>query len=49
LTYIIHQSPESLKEFFDGLEKIAEKNNVHFYISINGDETMIPEFIQKYI
>ena len=43
------KSPESLKEFFDGLEKIAEKNNVHFYISINGDETMIPEFIQKYI
>ena len=49
LTYIIHQSPESLKEFFDGLEKIAEKNNVHFYISINGDETAIPEFIKKYV
>lgn len=49
LTYIIHQNPESLKDFFDGIEKIAEKNNVHFYISINGDEAEIPEFIKKYI
>ena len=49
LTYIIHQSAESLKEFFDGLEKISEKNNVRFYISINGDENAIPDFIQKYV
>ena len=39
----------SLKEFFEGLEKISEKNNVRFYISINGDENNIPDFIQKYV
>ena len=33
----------------DGLEKISEKNNVRFYISINGDENAIPDFIQKYV
>lgn len=49
LTYIIKQTPESLKEFFEGLEKISEKNNVCFYISINGDENNIPDFIQKYV
>ena len=49
LTYIIHQTPESLKEFFEGLEKIADKANVHFYISINGDETAIPDFIKKFV
>ncbi len=49
LTYIIHQTPESLREFFDGLEKISSKNNVSFYISINGDENAIPDFIQKYV
>ena len=49
LTYIIHQNPESLKEFFDGLDKISTAMNVNFYISINGDEAAIPEFIQKYI
>ena len=49
LTYIIHQTPESLREFFDGLEKISTKNNVSFYISITGDENVIPDFIQKYV
>ncbi|MBR5786990.1 MAG: hypothetical protein IKY41_09890 [Clostridia bacterium] len=49
LTYIIHQTPDSLKEFFEGLERISENNNVRFYISINGDENAIPDFIQKYV
>lgn len=49
LTYIIHQDPDSLKSFFSGLEKIADKNNVRFFISINGDENAIPDFIQKYV
>ncbi len=49
LTYIIHQDADSLRAFFEGLEKIADKNNVRFFISINGDENAIPEFIQKYV
>ena len=49
LTYIVHENPESLKTFFDGLEKISAEHNAHFYISINGDENNIPDFIAPYV
>ena len=49
LTYIVHENPESLKTFFDGLEKISVEHNAHFYISINGDENNTPDFIAKFI
>lgn len=49
LTYIVHQDAESLKKFFEGIDKISKEHNVHFYISINGDETNIPSFIAPYI
>ncbi len=49
LTYIVHQDAQSLKLFFSGVDKISKEHNVHFYISINGDENKIPEFITPYI
>lgn len=49
LTYIVHQTPESLKTFFEGIEKISAEHNAHFYISINGDEANTPDFIAKYV
>ena len=49
LTYIVHDNPETLKDFFDGLEKISSEHNAHFYISINGDENNTPDFIAKFI
>jgi len=49
LTYIVHQDPQSLKVFFDGIAKISAEHNVNFYISINGDESNIPEFIAQYV
>lgn len=49
LTYIVHQDADSLKMFFDGVDNISKEHNVHFFMSINGDENNIPEFIQKYV
>lgn len=49
LTYIVHENPETFKDFFDGLEKISSEHNAHFYISINGDEKNTPDFIAKFI
>ncbi|MBR0158254.1 MAG: hypothetical protein IJM24_04115 [Clostridia bacterium] len=49
LTYIVHQDAESLKKFFDGIAKISAEHNADFYISINGDEENVPEFIRPYI
>lgn len=49
LTYIVHQDADSLKRFFDGIVKISTEHNVHFYISINGDETNVPDFIKPFI
>ena len=49
LTYIVDQSAEELSKFFDGIDKLSEEHNVDFYMSINGDESNIPEFITKYI
>ena len=49
LTYIVHQDADSLKKFFDGVSNISKEHNVHFYMSINGDESNIPDFIKEYI
>lgn len=49
LTYIVDQSADELSKFFDGVDKLSKEHNVDFYMSINGDESNIPEFITKYI
>ena len=49
LTYYFKQVYEGEFEMSGFLENISEKNNVSFYISINGDENAIPDFIQKYV
>lgn len=49
LTYIVHQDAASLKMFFDGVDRISKEHNVDFYMSINGDEATMPEFLQKYL
>ena len=49
LTYIIGDDAEALEKFFKGIEKITDGHNVDFYISINGDEANVPEFIKPYI
>ena len=49
LTYIVEQSAEELSRFFKGVDDLSERHNVDFYMSINGDEDKMPEFIKKYL
>ncbi|MDR0286205.1 MAG: hypothetical protein LBI03_00615 [Clostridiales bacterium] len=49
LTYIVNEDIDSLKDFFDGLTFLSSNGKVDFYISINGDENNVPEFIKDYI
>ncbi len=49
LTYIVHQDAASLKMFFDGADQISSEHNVDFYMSINGDEATMPDFLKKYL
>ncbi len=47
LTYIIG-TDEKMDGFFKELEKISSKNSISFYISINGEKNMIPEYLNKF-
>ena len=49
LTYIVGEDAVSLESFFKGLERITDDNKLNFYISINGDESEIPAFVEKYV
>ena len=49
LTYIVDQSAEELSKFFEGVDKLSKEHSVDFYMSINGDENNVPEFITKYL
>jgi hypothetical protein len=42
-------STASYQNFFKFLESISEKYNVQFFISINGDEKSIPDYLKEYI
>jgi hypothetical protein len=48
LTYIIKEKVETLEEFFEKLKQISEKCKVNFYMSINGDTEVVPEFLKEY-
>ncbi|MBV7271705.1 DUF960 domain-containing protein [Clostridium thailandense] len=45
---IIEEDLQNAAQLFYLIEKLSEKNNVSFYININGDSEM-PEFIKKYV
>lgn len=45
---IIDMEIEDAAHFFCSLEKITNKNNIDFYINING-EGEVPEFIKRYV
>lgn len=49
LTYIVGDDNDSMNTFFAGLEKITDDNKLNFFISINGDENVVPAFVKKYI
>lgn len=45
---IIEEDLQNAAQLFYLIEKLSEKNNINFYININGDNEM-PEFIKKYV
>jgi len=49
LTYILTEKIETLQEFFCALKEIATKYNIEFYMSINGDEGPLPEYLKEYV
>lgn len=49
LSYLVKQSIQSMEGFFKTLETVAEKYNIQFTISMNGDEGAIPEYLKKYL
>lgn len=48
LTYIVKQEAPTLEGLLKNIGKVAEKYNIKFYISINGESESIPEFIKEY-
>lgn len=49
LTYILKQKLDDLQEMFASLRKIAEKFNIRFVISVNGEPEIMPEYLKEYI
>ncbi len=47
LNYIVGE--KGLESFFKGLELFEKDNELNFFISINGDENSVPDYIKKYI
>jgi len=48
LSYILGNNIENLDKFFDLIEKLSTEHEVHFHVSINGNETDMPQCIKKY-
>ena len=45
---LVNVKPEETEWFFGQLEKLAEKNNVTFVLSVSCDDSEAPEYIRKY-
>jgi hypothetical protein len=48
LTYIIKQEISLLEEFFAKMKELANKFKIKFYISINGNPKLMPEYLKEY-
>jgi len=49
LTYIVKEDISDLENFFRGAEQITKLCNFDLFMSINGDENDIPDFIKQYV
>jgi hypothetical protein len=49
LSNIIHGKIDDTAHLFFDIETLAKKYGVHFYININHEEEIVPEFIRKYV
>ena len=48
LNYITKKKAADLELFFKNLQEIAEKENIDFYITINGVNEELPGFLKQY-
>jgi len=49
LTYIVKDELSRLEPFFNNLKNVAQKYNIKFYISINGNPETMPDYIKEYV
>lgn len=49
LNFITKQNVSEHEAFFRNLQSIDEKSNINFFITMNGTNEEIPEFLKKYI
>ena len=49
LTYIVKESTDKLGGFFNAIEKLSNRFNIHFFLSINGKQEDMPEFLKAYV
>jgi hypothetical protein len=49
LNYITGRKAEELEAFFAKLQQISEKVKIEFFITINGMDGKLPEFLKQYI
>lgn len=40
---------EEMQEFYDKLDKVAEKNEIQFYLTVSLNKEDFPEFLKKYL
>jgi hypothetical protein len=48
LNYIVKQKAKDLSDFFKNLKAFSEKYDIKFYITINGNNDDVPEFIKEF-
>ena len=49
LTYIVKESINGLEWFFEALDKLAAQFDIHFFLSINGTQSDMPEYLKVFI
>lgn len=49
LNYIVKKKASELKEFFDHIRILSDKAGINFYMTINGTNEQIPDFIAEYV
>ncbi len=49
LNNIVQGNIEDAAHLFYNLEKLAHKNQIEIYMSLNAEQELIPEFLQKYV
>jgi hypothetical protein len=46
---IVHGTPQDAAHLFFDLERLAETYNIEFYINVNDEEGVLPDYMKKYV